>query len=196
MKKLIITSMALLFTMISIRTAAQSGEDLAKAESKNTSYKEKEIRKEKKEERKALRKPEGNEVSEIAKTNFISDFGNIRNVHWKRGIQFDEATFTKDGKRMTAYYDYNSKLVGTTQNSSFNDIPLKAQNIIKKKYKGYSIGTVVFYDDNETNETDMILNNIQFDDADNYFVPLTKNGKTAILMVSPDGDISYFTTIK
>lgn len=185
-----------MLSMVSLKTLAQSDEDVAKTEIKNTRLEEKAINKEKKEERKALRKLEGNEVSDLAKTNFISDFGVTRNVRWRRSAQFDEATFTKDGQRMTAYYDYNSELVGTTQNKSFSDIPLKAQEIIKKKYKGYSIGTVVFFDDNEANETDMILNDIQFDDADNYFIPLTKNGKTTILMASPAGDVSYFTTIK
>lgn len=191
-----ITSAALILTVMTLQTRAQANEDIVKNEIKNSKAEERSIKKEKKEERKELRKLEGTEVSELAKFHFTSDFQNASNVVWKRGIQFDEVNFTKDGQEMTAFYDYGANLVGTTQNKSFSDLSVIAQKKIKREYKRYKIGEVIFFDDNEGNETDMILHDIQFDDEDLYFVTLEKAGKKIILMVNKDNDVSYFTTVK
>ena len=58
---------------------------------------------------------------------------------------------------MTAFYDENGDLVGTTYPKKFTDLPANAQMEIKTKYKDYKIGPVVLYDDNEANDTDMIM---------------------------------------
>ena len=151
-----------------------------------------ETKKEAKTERKALRKLEGTKVSELAKTHFYSDFGNVPNAVWKRVDTYDQVIFTKDGQKMTAFYDYDANLVGTTSNKKFTDLPARAQQEIKAKYKNYSIGTVIFYDDNEANETDMILYGAQFEDADNYFVELAKGAEKIVVEVNPAGFVTYF----
>jgi len=38
----------------------------------------------------------------------------------------------------------------------------------------------------------MVLWGIQFDDADNYFVELSKGTKKIIVEVSPEGTVGYF----
>ena len=152
----------------------------------------KENRIEKKAGHKALRQLEGKQVSSVAKDNFIVDFGKMDNVKWFRSPQFDEATFKKDGKTTTAYYDYDSHLVGTTTNKKFSDLPESAQKEIKKRYKDYVTGAVIKFDDNEANDTNMLFYGIQFDDADHYFVTVAKDGKEIILMVSMNGEVSYF----
>ena len=153
------------------------------------------IKTEKRNERKELRKLNGNTVSQNAKDQFAVDFGNTPGDKWERTANFDEVTFRKNGKEMTAYYDDESKLVGTTNTVTFNSIPLKAQNLIKKQYKGYRPGEVLFFDDNEANETDMLLYGLQFDDVDSYYVSLKKGSKTTVVQVSMDGGVSYFTQL-
>ena len=182
MKKLVILSMALVFvfTLVQAQTPVMEKEKV------------KEAKKELKTERVALRKLEGTQVSELSKTNFFTDFGKVPNVKWRRDATFDVAEFTKDGKNMTAFYDFDSRLVGTVQNKTFADLPAEGQKNIKVKYKDYSVGTVLFYDDNEANETDMMLYNTQFDDADNYFVELSKAGKKIVVQVTTDGNIMFF----
>ena len=150
----------------------------------------------KKADREILRKLKGNEVSYRSKDAFYGDFGNIAVTKWERGTNFDEATFTKDGQVMEAFYDYNSKLAGTVQNKSFAGLPANAQKFINEKYNNYAAGAVILFDDNELNETDMILFGQQFDDADNYFVELKKAETKIIVQVNMSGDISYFTRIK
>jgi hypothetical protein len=194
MKTLIIASMAI---MLTTATFAQASSDLAavKKDMKETNKEGSSIKKEKKEERKALRKLEGKQASYQAKQQFAADFDNVTNVKWKRTNYFDEATFTKDGQTMTAFYDYNNQLVGTTEVKAFTNLPVSAQNSINKKYKDYSVQEVILFDDNEDNDTDMLLYGHQFDDADNYFVELQKDNKAIILQVDMLGDVSYFTNM-
>lgn len=150
---------------------------------------------EKKAERKELRKLEGTEVSYQSKQAFYEDFGNITPISSERLDNFDEFTFRKDGNVISAFYDADSKLVGTTQSKQFTDLPASAQKMINKKYAGYTPLAVVFYDDNEFNETDMILYDMQFDDEDSYFVELKKDNKEIVLQVKMDGEVFYFTRL-
>lgn len=170
---------------------------VAKDVIKDDKKQESAIRKEKKKERKELRKLKGNTVSEKSQEQFFIDFGRIAGAQWKRTGYFDEVTFTRNGKTMTAFYDDASNLVGTIRASSFARLPAKAQNVINKEYKDYVPGDVVFFDDNEANGTDMLLYGIQFDDVDSYFVSLKKGNKTVVVQVSPNGEVGYFSgTVK
>jgi hypothetical protein len=155
--------------------------------------KAKETKKEVKPERVALKKLGGSEVSPVAKRNFDSDFKDAQNVEWKRADTFDRVTFTnKGGQKMTAFYDIEGKLVGTIQSKTFADIPENAQKEIKKSYKDYTVGQVIFFDDNENNDTDMILYGSQFEDQDNYFVELTKGTDKIVLQVGAIGEVFFF----
>lgn len=125
MKKLEISSITFLFAIFVLKVQAQKTE---KAEVKET-------KKELKGERVALRKLEGTCVSDVAKKSFNEDFGNVPNVKWKREENFDIATFIKDGKEIKAYYDIEGKLVGTTSQRTFADLPTKGQLDIKPSIK-------------------------------------------------------------
>jgi len=181
MKRLAILAMTLLFAFALVQGQAQETK--------------KEVKKEAKSERKALRKLDRNVASVTSKNSFASDFGGITDVKWVKSDYFDEARFTKDGQQLTAFYDYDGKLVGTTQVKTFADIPAKGQKEIKTKYKDYAIGPVIFFDDNEFNETDMMLYGLQFDDEDNYFVELTKGNDKMIVRVNSAGWIFFFTKL-
>jgi len=173
MKKLALSTLALLFVIVTVTVQAREikhGKD-------------------------PLKKLSGTKVSDLSKTNFYSDFGKLSNVQWHRLATFDEATFTKNGQKMTAFYDVNSILVGTTSAKKFSDLPANGQKEIKARYKEYKIGPVIFFDDNDKNETDMMMYNIQFDDADSYFVELTKANEKIVVQVMSDGGVNFFKKI-
>ena len=153
----------------------------------------KEVRKEHRAEKHAAARQE---VSSRSKDSFYADFGQVADAKWVRGPQFDEVTFTKDGQKQTAYYDSHFILVGTTADKKFADIPAKAQKEIEKQFKNYAIGAVVEYKDNENNDTNMLLYGTQFDDADHYFVTVSKGKEADVLMVKTDGQISFFSTLR
>jgi hypothetical protein len=189
MKKIIALTAA---AIVTVSTYAQSNDAPIKHEIAGLDKKGVTIKKEKKSERKALRKLEGKEVSYMAKDAFARDFGNVPVNNWQRTDNFDKATFIKDGQAVTAFYDYNAKLVGATVNKTFEDLPANAKSLINKKYKGYNVDGVIFFDDNEINETDMILYSQQFADEDNYFVELQKGDKKIVLQVNMEGEVYFF----
>jgi len=130
------------------------------------------------------------------RANFYSDFGYIAISNWEVTDQFDKISFMKNNVMYTAYYDSNSELVGTISNASVADLPAHALQDIDKKYKGYTIGKVVFYDDNESNVTDMMYYGQQFDDEDKYFVELQNDKEQIVVQVNTVGEVSFFRTLK
>jgi hypothetical protein len=126
---------------------------------------------------------------------FSKDFPKAKSVSWHYG-EFVEATFLDNDLAKTAYYDEDNNLVGTTTDEDATALPEKARDHIAKMYPGYSIEKVVFFDDNEANETDMFLYNHSFEDEDNYFPLLVKGSKKIILEVSPEGEVSFFENLK
>jgi hypothetical protein len=126
--------------------------------------------------------------------HFMSDFPNATDVNWKRE-GFEEASFTWNGKEMKAFYDYDNTLIGTTTPASYTDLPTNAQKQIEKYYKDYTPQSAILFDDNEFNNTDMMLYGNAFEDEDNYFVEMTNNNKTIVLQVNMEGLVSYFKDI-
>ncbi|WP_298360503.1 hypothetical protein [Runella sp.] len=193
MKKLlsIAVSMLVFVTAINAQTEkAAIKKDIARIEKK-----EAELSVEKHEAKMELRELAGKEVSEQSKKQLMSDFGISQNAQWERTDHFDEATFMKDGKIQTAFYDYDTKLVGTTTIKTFSDLPAIGQKYINEYYKSYTVGDIIEYDDNGPVNSNMIFFNKRFEDADHYFVELKKENKKIVVQVSMDGTVSYFTRL-
>lgn len=131
-----------------------------------------------------------------AKQQLMIDFGTVSDTNWERTAHFDEATFMKDGKTLTAFYDYDSKLVGTTTNKTFSDLPTSAQQFINENYKSYNVGDILEYDDNGNVMSNMMLFNQEIEDADNYYVELKNDNKKIIVQVSMEGNVTYFTRLR
>lgn len=186
MKRLVIFLLIIMFSMPSILGQVQ---DPGNKEIKETI-------KELKTEVKELKRLEGTSVSMKVMNAFTSDFGNIPDIKWERGLYLDKAEFTKEGIKMSAYYDSDAKLVGTTTVEKFADIPLKSQKEIKATYSDYKIDQVLFFKDNKANDTDMYLWDIQFADADNYFIVISKRTSKIILKVAPEGDVTVFKYVQ
>ena len=149
----------------------------------------KEMRKERHEENK-------NEVSYQTTQQFQMDFPNAKDVIFEKTKNFDEVVFTSGMKTLRAFYDYDSRLIGTTEKEKFSDLPETAQREIEKQYKDYTVNEVFLFHDNENNDTNMILYGTSFDDADNHFVILKKGNKEVVVEVGMSGEVSYFTEIK
>ena len=154
-------------------------------------------RKEERAERREMRRDENStKVSYFTRNNFAKDFPDAKNVQYVKTKNFDEVLFTSGKDNLIAYYDKETHLVGTTQKLVFSDLPENAQKEIHKKYSEYGIAEVMKFDDNETNDTDMILYGTAFDDADNYFVELKKDRKDIIVKISGYGYLSFFKVLK
>jgi hypothetical protein len=154
-------------------------------------------RKEERKEHRLIRKAENrNMVSDFTREQFRRDFPGAKKVLFQKTKEFEEASFTLEGKQKIAYYDVESNLIGTTQHKTFGALPERAQKKILNEYAGYAVQDVVKFDDNMSNETDMVLYGTAFDDADNYFVELKKDSKVIFVKVDMEGDVSYFTAVR
>ncbi|MCW3465347.1 DUF1838 domain-containing protein [Chitinophaga nivalis] len=145
----------------------------------------------------SLKALKGETVNEATRQRFEADFQPATDVVWQRTAHFDEVAFTNgEGKKLKAYYDGDGQLVGTTRAASFSELPPAAQQEIARHHTDYANAPVIFFDDNETNDTDMILYGAQFDDADNYFVELKdKRGRPIVLQVNKQGEVAFFANI-
>ena len=153
------------------------------------------VKKESKAEKKEMQNMDKHFVSDLSKDAFYADFGDVPAVSWENELGFDVAMFTKDGTDYKAFYDFNSKLVGTTTLKTFADLPERAQQDIKKHYNDYTVDKVVFFEDYEANDTDMLLYGAQFSDADNYFVEMSNKTRNIVLQVNSDG-VFFFSEPK
>jgi hypothetical protein len=130
------------------------------------------------------------------KSQFTADFPDAKNVHFERVKDLNEVSFTQGKEKMDAYYDAQDQLVGTVKKESFADLPDNAQKEIQNKYPGYTIANVVKFDDNGSDEAELILYGISLDDADNYFVELKNDSKAIVVKVDLSGGVDYLTTMK
>lgn len=126
--------------------------------------------------------------------HFMMDFPQATDVSWTRG-NFEEAAFMLNGKEMKAFYDLNDELIGTTTPASYSELPANAQKEIEKYYKGYTPALAILFDDNELNDTNMVLYGNSFEDEDNYFVEMKNTDKTIVLQVNMEGSVSFFKDI-
>jgi hypothetical protein len=157
--------------------------------SNSTSHK---ITKSQREENRAIRREKAlSEPNYTTEQNFEVRFPDATNISWKK-IGIEEASFTGNGKAMKAFYDYNHELIGTTTPVNYLDIPAIARKFIEKHYSGYTAQSVILFDDNEYNQSEMLLYGNAFADADNYFIELSNNNKTIVLEVNMEGLVTYF----
>lgn len=143
-------------------------------------------------EKKEIKKEERNAVSYQSKAAFTEEFSKANLISSEKVNGFDKFTFTRKGKEMSAFYDMTAKLVGTIQTKKFSDLPVVAQNTMLKEYNGFTPGQVIFYDDNELNETNMVLYGTTSENKDSYFVEMDKKSESIVLQVDKDGSVSYF----
>jgi hypothetical protein len=192
MKKLAILTVAFLLSLNVGQLKAQDNMVLANTELK-IAHKEKRI--EKRGDRRELKRLEGTKVSDLSIKNFKTDFAKAANARWTRTPNYDIAAFTYRGQELKAYYDADGQLVGTTQFKKFDDLPDKGQKIILQKYKGYEIGQILFFNNNEVNRSPMLLWGTEVLDKSNYFVELAKGSNKKIIYVDPGGNVSLFKNL-
>lgn len=189
MKHVIIIGSMLLFTATT--TFSQDEQAYAYA-SNSTTHK---ISKAQREENRTIRREKAStEPNYTTEQNFETEFPDAANVTWKKN-GFEEASFTLNGKDMKAFYDYNHELIGTTTPVNYLDLPATAKKYIEKHYSDYTPQSVILFNDNAYNQSDMVLYGNAFQDADNYFIELSNNNKTIVLEVNTAGLVTYFSNL-
>ncbi|GAO41066.1 hypothetical protein [Flavihumibacter petaseus] len=137
----------------------------------------------------------GSGVSDLSKTAFYQDFGDVAQVSWQRRKGLDEASFEQNGHELTAYYGVESTLLGTSESKTWSDIPEPGKKSIEKYYPGMMPVAVIWYDDNEANDEGLEIYGNFFEGRDNYFVQLKSPGKDLVVKVDPEGNVEYYAKL-
>ncbi|HTE28412.1 hypothetical protein [Flavitalea sp.] len=181
MKKFFLASTVIVLTSISLHSMAQTSSTLQVVNKK-------EIRK----QARAIRKIE---VGERTLSQFAIDFPGAKRLTSGVNSNMSVIAFISNGVEYKAYYDIDNNLIGTISHKLTSDLPAAALKSIKKHYPGYTISNVILFDDNEANDSDMLLYGRQFADADNYFAELQKDGKAIVLQVKTNGQVYFFKNL-
>ena len=189
MKKLMVYATAILM-LISVTLKAQDKNTTAMNSLRSIK------KSETKAERKEVRKENRDLVSKRSINAFMEDFSDVSNVAWEKWASFDEAIYTQKGIQHKAFYDENSKLIGTTTDETYADLPVVARKEIRKNYKGYHVDKVVYFEDNKYNDQNMLLYGNEFEDADNYFVEMSNKDKNIIIQANPEGEVFFFKELQ
>lgn len=134
------------------------------------------------------------QVKPRTKTRFNQDFGRLTKVVWEKSGKLDKATYMKDGSRKVAFYNPESRLVGTGSAGSVAGLPDQMLAGIKGRYKDYSIGQVIFFDRNEANTISKLVYGTRLKE-ENYLVELLGDGKKIIVQVRLKGESTVFNQI-
>jgi len=130
-----------------------------------------------------------------SENSFDIDYPKASDAAWEKTGSIDQVNFVSSGQKMSAYYDFDGKLIGTATTKSLADLPEKAQKVLSSKYADYTVGPIIFYQDNDQNDANMVLWATEFDSEDLYFAELDKGGDKIVVEITPSGDVSYFTKI-
>ena len=183
MKKLAIITVTFFFAMSAIQASAR----------KDGKSMNKDLNKVNLTEKTVMHKPGGSNINEMSEETFMNDFPNVHHVQWKINGIFDEARFIKNGKNMTAYYNDDGDLVGTTKEAEFSDLPSRCRKTINKEYKKYKIGPVIYFKDNQDNINDLILYGVQIHSPESWLVELKGRSENIVVQAFRDGQVSYYT---
>lgn len=186
MKKLAILSITLLFVctvgQINARTTSTGTKNEMKKETVvvNTTKHPQSI------------KDEGDGVNQNSKTNFYSSIGDVSDVAWTRGDYYDVATYTQEGTKMIAYFDFSGELVGTTTTIKVTELSSALQKSIKKNYSDYTIGQITYFQESGQDATDIDLYSNQFESQNHYFIEFSNNTTKFIVQGESNGNLSFY----
>lgn len=128
---------------------------------------------------------DANKVNGLILNTFNLNFADAANVEWTLTKDFAKASFTLNGEKIQAFFNYNGTEIGTSKAFALDKLPKSALRAFTKKYP---------FPPYKLKEC------IQFTDAEgevNYFISLEEEAKAkTILKVTSYGLLSVFKTEK
>ncbi len=116
-----------------------------------------------------------------ATTHFASTFSKAKNVSWNSNGKFDKVTFELNNETVTAFYNEDGDLIGTSKKVSFDKLPKAALELITTQY------TFPEY---------QVMECIEFssdDSAKKYYTSFATEDETVVLEIMETGRVSVFS---
>ena len=120
----------------------------------------------------------GEEANTRAISNLKKEYQNAKNIEWKVAPQYTKATFTWNGQYLEVFYNNDGETIAESKYINTNELPLKAQQFINKKYADHTITEAVEFNSEESGMC--------------YYVLLNKDKSKQILKITTDGSVSLF----
>ncbi len=120
----------------------------------------------------------GEKTNLKAATSLQKEFNNAQNVEWKITPDYIKASFKWNDQDLQVFYNETGETIAVSRKISENNLPLKAQQTLQKKYAGYMVSETIEY----TSEKSGLC----------YYVSLVKDDAKQIIQVSTEGDTTLF----
>lgn len=182
MKKLAIASVVLLFVLgvnQFIAMSATNGSAVSKEANLTGKY---------------VKGSERKGVSARTTKRFAEVFGNYTGAVWEKSKSLDKVKFVKDGTIMVAYYNADSRLVGTGSQETYAGMPGSALADLKARYSEYAIGSVIFFDKLEANATSRLIYGTKLKE-ENYLIELISERDKIVVRVTVKGEKAVFQQV-
>jgi len=128
----------------------------------------------------------GNNISSSVKKRFQQDFGSFAVVQWEKSGSYAKATFYRNGSAVSAWYNKDAKLVGTSSARSFSDMPGNARQKINSFYSDYYVVSVQGFDSARGNRPN---------GAQTWLVELSDGTAKIIVKVNASGETTLVKKI-
>ena len=126
----------------------------------------------------------GSTSNSKATAHFAAAFSKAKNVTWISNGKFEKVSFVMNNEQLTAFYDADGALVGTTKKIAFDKLPKAAIETITTDFTfpQYQVRECIeFVDDNHEKK---------------YYTSFETSDETLVLEISQNGRVSIFTQIK
>jgi 2-oxoglutarate dehydrogenase complex dehydrogenase (E1) component-like enzyme len=120
----------------------------------------------------------GDEANAKAVNNFKKEYKNARDVQWKVTKDYTKAAFNWHNQYLEVFYNNNGETIAESRAININDLPVKAQQLLEKRYNDYRVAEAIEFNSEETGLC--------------YYISVVKDNTKKILKITPDGDTSNF----
>ena len=120
----------------------------------------------------------GEETNAKAVSNLQKEYKNAENIEWKVTPNYTKASFSWNGQHLVVFYNNEGETIAESKFINLNNLPLKAQQFINRKYADYKVTEAVEFNSEENGLC--------------YYVSVVKDNSKEILKITPDGDASLF----
>lgn len=121
-------------------------------------------------------------INAAVKKSFTQQFSTASNVNWEKSDDFYFAYFTMNNKEVSAAYNEQGELVGTSKIIAAAELPMAITVTIAEKYSGYTAAKTA--------------TEIHYDGQTSYYINVTNEKQTLKLKCLANGDINTESKIK
>lgn len=119
---------------------------------------------------------DASKLNPVVKAAFAKDFKDASQVVWELNSGFYFADFMVNGKMVSAAYNEDGELLGTSRRVNFDQLPLNVSLALKQKYSDYDLGRDAL--------------ELTYDGQTSYYITAVNSKQTLSLKCSSSGDIS------